>query len=204
MLSEDAGVIAVSMRGHGLSAGRSTLGDLEVLDVDAALQWASALGYGRLVSLGFSMGASAVIRHAALRGAPDAVVAVSGPSRWYYRGTPSMRRLHRLVDGSAGRAAVRIARRTRVSPRPWAIPFPIEPRVAAREMSAPLLVVHGDRDSYFPLDHAYQLHEAGPHVELWIEEGFAHAENAMSDDLVRRIAHWSMAVRNSSSTQSRP
>jgi fermentation-respiration switch protein FrsA (DUF1100 family) len=55
----------------------------------------------------------------------------------------------------------------------------------------PLLIVHGDRDAYFPLDHPLSLaRAAGPSGELWIEPGFGHAENAADPELLRRIGDW--------------
>ena len=102
-----------------------------------------------------------------------------------------MRRLHRVVGDPAGRLAARVGRRTRITATPWADPLPIEPREAAAALAPiPLLVVHGDADHYFPLDHAYQLAAGGDHVELWVEPGFDHAENAISDELTERIAGW--------------
>ncbi len=191
VLVRTGGVVAVSMRGHGSSGGVSTLGDLETLDVEAAVGWARRLGYERVATVGFSMGASAVVRHAALHGGVDAVVSVSGPARWNYRGTPPMRRLHQLVSSRAGRAAARRLLGTRVTEKAWVEPLPMEPRVAAAVLApVPMLVAHGDVDHYFPLDHARQLAAAGDHVELWEEYGFEHAENAISDDLTGRIADW--------------
>ncbi len=191
VLALTGGVVTVSMRGHRGSAGASTLGDREVLDVDAAVRWARSLGYRAVVTVGFSMGASVVVRHAAVCGGVEAVVSVSGPSRWYYRGTPAMRRVHSMVGSRVGRSVVRWGRGTRVTDRAWGDPLPIEPRVAASLLApTPLLVVHGDADHYFPLDHARQLAAAGPHVELWVEYGFEHAENAISDELTARLASW--------------
>ena len=51
--------------------GFSTLGDREVLDVDAAVAEARRLGYARVVSMGWSMGGTCVLRHAALVGQLD-------------------------------------------------------------------------------------------------------------------------------------
>jgi pimeloyl-ACP methyl ester carboxylesterase len=54
-----------------------------------------------------------------------------------------------------------------------------------------LLIVHGDMDPYFPVDHAEQLaHAASGPAQLWVVEGFGHAENAASQDLVSRIGRW--------------
>ncbi len=195
VLTRTGGVVAVSMRGHGGSGGASTLGDREVLDVDAAVHWAHLLGYSRVATVGFSMGGSVVVRHAALYGGVDAVVSVSAPSRWNYRGTPPMRRLHAVVGSRFGRSVARWGRHTRITEVPWSEPYPMEPRAAAAVLAPlPLLVAHGDSDHYFPLDHAEQLAAAGDHVELWVEYGFEHAENAISDELTARIADWVVAT----------
>src|SRR6185369_16808516 len=94
-----AGVISFDFRGHGRSGGNSTVGDREVFDLQAAIDWARELGYARIATVGFSMGASIVVRHTGLhRDETEAVVAVSGPSRWYYRGTVPMRRVHWVIE----------------------------------------------------------------------------------------------------------
>ncbi len=194
-LAGAAGVLAFDFRGHGRSGGESTVGDREILDLEAVVHWARLLGYRAVVTVGFSMGASVVVRHAALRGDVDAVVAVSGPSRWYYKGTPAMRRLHLVVELPAGRLVARLALGTRVDSSRWD-PVPAEPREVAGDIAPiPLLVVHGDRDRYFPLDHAYELADAaGPTADLWVEHGFGHAEAAIGADLTRRIAAWARAA----------
>ena len=199
LLGEQAAVVAVTQRGHGDSQGMTTLGHREPLDVEAAAAWARGEGYERVVTVGFSMGAAVVLRHAALlpradgHAGADAVVAVSGPAYWFYRGTPPMRWLHRGIASAAGRAYIRTAMGTRVDPAPWPDPPPLPPTGAAAKLSAdgvPLLIVHGDADAFFPLDHPRALHEAAPGSVLWLEQGFGHAEGAISDDLVRRIGAW--------------
>ncbi len=190
VLAETGGVVAIDLRGHGRSGGASTLGDLEVLDVDAAVRWARLLGYVQVATVGFSMGGSVVVRHAAIHRGVNAVVSVSSPSRWYYRGTPSMRLLHRVVERPWLRALARATRGTRIDAQGWD-PLPAEPRALAGDLGVPYLVVHGDRDAYFPLDHAEQLAEAaGRQATLWVEPDFGHAEAAIDDTLVRRIAAW--------------
>ncbi|MGH8866779.1 MAG: alpha/beta hydrolase family protein [Actinomycetes bacterium] len=190
-LSAGAGVVGFDFRGHGGSGGESTVGDREVLDVDAALAWARDLGYARVVTVGFSMGGSVVVRHAALHGGVDGVVSVSAPSRWYYRGTPAMRRVHWVVETPVGRVVAHRLLRTRVTGTGWD-PVPEPPTVcAARLAPVPLLVVHGDRDAYLPLEHAHALADAaGAHGTLWVERGFGHAEGAISPALAGRILEW--------------
>ncbi len=188
-------VVTFSFRGHGRSGGRSTVGDREVLDLAAAVAWARELGHTRVVTVGFSMGGSVVLRHAALdAGGVDAVVSVSAPARWFYRGTAPMRRLHWLVTRPAGRLVGRYGLRTRIHHRRWD-PVPLSPVEAVPRIApTPLLVVHGDQDAYFPLDHPRMLADAaGEHGELWVEHGMGHAENAAPEPLLRRIGDWAVA-----------
>lgn len=186
-----AGVVLLDLRGHGGSGGVCTMGWQEVRDVDAAVSWARSLGYRRVATVGFSLGAAVALRHAALRAGVDAVVAVSGPGQWYYRGSPSMRLLHRLVLSPVGRAALRVGRRTRVTSQRWVEPYPLDPVAAAAELDVPLLVVHGDRDRYFPVEHARRISEAaGERATLWLVDGFGHAEDAVDCGLILRIADW--------------
>ncbi|WP_329292189.1 alpha/beta hydrolase [Streptomyces pseudovenezuelae] len=192
-------VVTFSFRGHGASGGRSTVGDREVLDLAAAVAWARELGHARVVTVGFSMGGSVVLRHAALHGredgaGADAVVSVSSPARWYYRGTAPMRRLHWLVTRPAGRLVGRYGFRTRIHHRDWD-PVPLSPVEAVPGIApTPLLIVHGDRDGYFPLDHPRMLAEAaGDHGELWIEP-MGHAEHAVGDELLDRIGDWAVTA----------
>ncbi len=54
----------------------------------------------------------------------------------------------------------------------------------------PLLIVHGDQDGYFPVDHPRMLAAAsGGHAELWIEHGMGHAEHAADDELLAVSGH---------------
>ncbi|MFF5674473.1 alpha/beta hydrolase [Streptomyces hygroscopicus] len=127
--------------------------------------------------------------------APDAVIAVSAPARWYYRGTAPMRRVHWAVTRPTGRLVSRYGLRTRIDPRGWGVD-PLPPVAAAPLIApTPLLIVHGDRDPYFPLDHPRMLASAADpsSTELWIEPGFGHAETAASPALLTRIADWAAA-----------
>ncbi len=191
-LRRHGGVLAFDFRGHGRSGGHSTVGDREVLDVAAAVAAARRRGYRRVAVAGFSLGGATAVRHAALHGGVDAVVSVSAPARWYYRGTVPMRRVHWVIERRLGRLAVRVARGTRIAPKGWD-PVPEAPhQLAGRIAPVPFLVVHGDADAFFPLDHAHQLYEAASDPkELWIEPAFGHAEVAATPDLINRIAKWS-------------
>jgi pimeloyl-ACP methyl ester carboxylesterase len=189
--SQNAGVVTFDFRGHGRSGGLSTLGDREIEDLGVAVAYARELGYQRVAAVGFSMGASIVLRHAGLIGGLDAVVSVSGPGRWYYRGTERMRWVHRAVERRAGRYVTRRWLKTRVSPVGWKM-IPVPPAEAAARISpVPLLIVHGDQDLYFPPEHARQLYMAAREPkELWLLRGMGHAEASTSQDLVDRMARW--------------
>lgn len=187
-LTPYAGLVVPELRGHGRSTGVSTLGDREVHDVEAAVRAARAYGYRAVVSMGWSMGASAVIRHAAQMGGVDAVVSVSATSRWFVRDTRPMRRVHRLVETRSGRLVTRWVLGTRVSPRPWEV-IPEPPvAVVGRIAPTPLLLVHGDSDAYFTLEHPRALFEAaGEPRELWEVAGYGHAEAAADSALLSRL-----------------
>ena len=192
------GIVALDMRGHGRSGGETTVGDEEVRDVEAAVIWARELGYRQVVAVGFSLGGAVVLREAALMGAGpgrvDGVVSVSAPAFWYYRGTRIMRVAHWMVETRPGRLIMR-AGGTRISGRGWVEPHPMPPYEAASRLGAvPLLVVHGDADHYFPLEHPRTINEAavraGVRTDLWIEPGFGHAESAVSLEILDRIGAW--------------
>ena len=187
-LARHAGVLAFDFRGHGRSTGHSTLGDREIADLEAAVVRMRELGYERIVTCGWSMGGSVVLRHAALIGGVDAVVSVSAVSRWFYRDTKPMRRLHWAIETRAGRLVTRRVLGTRVSPLGWPVVPESPVEVVGRISPIPLLLVHGDRDHYFPVEHPQALFDAAREPkELWLVEGFGHAENAASPELLARI-----------------
>jgi predicted alpha/beta-fold hydrolase len=191
-------VLAMNFRGHGSSAGLSSVGADEVADVAAGLAWLRDRRPGvPVVTLGFSMGASVVVRQAGMAAGagqplPDAVIAVSGPGRWYERGTKPMRRLHFGVETRLGRWILARAFNTRIG-LGWDL-LPVSPVEVAGAIKAPLLIVHGDADPYFPLSHPRMLAGVAPNAELWIEHGMGHAENATGAGLLDRIDAWAQAA----------
>ena len=84
--------------------------------------------------------------------------------------------------------------RTRIGLRWVEVPeSPVE--VAGRIAPTPLLVVHGDRDPFFGVEHGRALAAAaGPGAQLWEVPGFGHAEGAVTPALVDRIAGWVAAA----------
>jgi alpha-beta hydrolase superfamily lysophospholipase len=149
-------VVTYDSRGHGLSGGLCTLGDLERLDVAAAVELARR-EHDRVIVVGASMGAIAVLRHAADDPDLTAAVTVSCPAAWRVprtlRGllsvlvtqTPAGRRL------AADRLGVRLAGgRVREAP----------PVSLAGRLTCPLSVVHGEADRFVPPGDAQRLFRA--------------------------------------------
>lgn len=203
-LSRFGDVLSIDQRGHGESTGLCTVGMDEVLDVDAAVGHVRThTGARSVITVGFSMGGSVVLRQGALAPGsvhtpehrPDAVVSVSAPGFWFYRGTKVMRLVHRLIENPAGRAILR-SKGVRLTSTPWPEPPPWSPEESVRRMGDfPLLVVHGDIDHYFPVEHARVLERAAEEAgnsraEVIIVPGFAHAESTVDIQTMDRIGKW--------------
>lgn len=219
-LTAHAAVVSYDARGHGRSSGVTTLGDDEVLDLDAAVAWARWLGHDHVVTLGFSMGGSVVLRHGALtdrsaREGADAVVSVSAAGFWFYKGTAPMRLLHTAVASPVGRAVLRHGFGTRVTTEEWQEPYPLSPSESASLIApVPLLVVHGDSDTYFPVEHARSIVSAAragaaergvaDRTEEWVVPGFAHAESGVTAELVDRIGVWCRQSMGHDASEPRP
>ena len=174
-------VYSFDFRGHGRSGGVSTLGELELLDLDAVVQLARRRGHEKVVVVGASMGGFVSLRHAALLGGEDAVVAVSTPATW---GVSSRLRAQALLMAVRNRVGRRIlsARGTRVVESLDAPP--LSPAQLADRITIPVAVVHGGRDPYVPADDAALVYQllSGP-KRLVILPEFGHAEAAYSPEL---------------------
>ena len=214
-LAAHGAVVSLDHRGHAESTGECTLGSTEPQDIDAAIDWAHWLGAPTVITVGFSMGGSIVLRHAACADVgrkPVAVVSVSSAGFWFYQGTQPMRLLHRAVFSPVGRTLLRNGFGTRVNPNEWQEPYPLDPSGAAALIAPrPLLIVHGRQDTYFPVEHAESIKAAASrgavergaidNTELWILDEFAHAESATSAELADRIGAWAMAAALTSGEQ---
>jgi alpha-beta hydrolase superfamily lysophospholipase len=150
-------VVTYDGRGHGASGGTCTLGDLEHLDVAAAVAWARQRS-PRTVLVGASMGGIAVLRHAAGGTEVTGVVAVSSPAEWRMP-----LRVRALLTGgltrtTPGRWVSAHHLRVRVHPV-WTSPEP--PRQLAARVTSPLAIVHGHRDRLIPPRAALDLYGDG-------------------------------------------
>jgi hypothetical protein len=112
------------------------------------------------------------------------------------RDTRPMRRVHWLLETTAGRVLGSRVVRLRLD-EPWRT-LPLSPlQVVHRIAPTPLLLVHGDRDEYFPIEHFRTLVQAaGPAATAWAVPGLGHAESAVTAPLVERIGRWASATIN--------
>lgn len=196
-LAQEMSVLSLDLRGHGRSGGISTLGDREALDVAAGLAWLRAYGHPWVGAVGLSMGATSVL-HAGSLGAPaDALVLVSATARFRMPAeTAPMRRLADVWHTPWKRHGMRALLRVRiVAPAAWNSPG--HPEDLVTRVSAPLLVVHGEDDAYFPVDDARALAAgAGGPATLWIQPvGFGHAEDGITAGFVEALAGALLEVR---------
>ncbi|MGN6607105.1 MAG: alpha/beta hydrolase family protein [Jatrophihabitans sp.] len=193
LASHGLAVLSPDFRGHGDSGGLVTAGAEEIHDIAAAVAWLRDDGFAQVAVLGWSMGGTAVLRHAGLGGDADAVVSVSAPGRWFERGTRPMRLLHLAFETGIGRCVARLLFGTRISSAGWATVPESPAEVAGAIAPRPLLIVHGELDKYLPVAHADELAAAAPSADVWIEPGMGHAEVATSPELAARIADWVVA-----------
>lgn len=189
-------VLALDLRGHGRSAGRTTLGDAERGDVLAAAAWLGRVGHPRVVAIGASLGGTAVLRAAGAGLGAVGVVAISAPARWRPVAPPGpLQRIERIWHSAPRRAALRVALGVRLAPPArWSDPDP--PVAAVRRWAGPLLVVHGEADPYFPIADAEALVAAagGPAV-LWRQPAsFGHAEDGLTPGVVAALRAAVLAV----------
>jgi fermentation-respiration switch protein FrsA (DUF1100 family) len=65
--------------------------------------------------------------------------------------------------------------------------------------------VHGDSDHYFPVEHPEALYAAANEPkELWLLEGFGHAEQAATPELLDRIGTHLPVLVGRGESSSRP
>jgi alpha-beta hydrolase superfamily lysophospholipase len=189
-------VLSYDSRGHGRSEGVCTLGDLESLDVAAAVESVKSKGLP-VVLVGASMGAVAVLRYAASSGSELAgVVAVSAPASWRVRRSPRGVLLYILTRTAFGRFHAK--RHVGVSvTTTWTEPAP--PVELVRHISVPVAIIHGRRDPYIASAAALAIHEAcaSPWKHLEIVSGVGHAYDEKAIPAISDAVNWILAVTNS-------
>ena len=185
-LSTWAHVVALDLRGHGRSAGRSTFGVAEPADVAAAVAAGRALAPGRpVVALGISLGGASAL-FAAGGGTPlSGVVAVSAPA-WRDLTSPAGVRLARWTGTRRGRALILALSGTRVDPEAGE-PGDLRRAVAA---IAPgfVVIAHDPQERVFGREHAEALFAwAGEPKALWWLPGGGHGRSMLTPELLERV-----------------
>ena len=179
-------VYAFDMRGHGESGGLSGFGAMEHLDVGAVVRLAREDGATRVVTFGGSMGGIAVLRHAALLGGIDGVVAVSTPALWDGHDSDAVRRLARLTASKFGRSVLRVAG-VRVTDAFDRVEAPAD--LIGKIAPIPVAIFHGRDDHFFDEEQAWLLYRrAGVPKRLLMAGRFGHAEDGYTRAFADQIA----------------
>jgi pimeloyl-ACP methyl ester carboxylesterase len=179
-------VYAFDLRGHGRSAGVCTYGDLEYLDVEAAVRVARGETGGPVVTMGGSMGGIAALRHAGLRGGVEAVIAISTPARWDGHRSRAVRHLRWMTGTRLGRRVARAAGVRLAQAGAW----PDHPEdVVDRIAPIPLILVHGRDDHFFDIEEAWRLYRrAREPKRLLLASRFGHAEDGFSPEFADLVS----------------
>lgn len=132
------------------------------------------------------MGGIAVLRHAALMGGVDSVVAVSAPATWSGHESDAIRKAVWLTSTRSGRWLLRTLG-VRVA-RTWAgFEAPLD--VIDRVSPIPLLLIHGRDDHFFDEEQAWALYRrAGEPKRLMLASRFGHAEDGYTRAFARHVA----------------
>jgi pimeloyl-ACP methyl ester carboxylesterase len=180
-------VLAYDGRGHGTSDGECTLGRLEVHDVDAAVAHLRR-SIDRVVTVGASMGALAVLSHATADRALAGIVLVSIASSWRSILTARAFAAAMFTRTPAGRAFMRRVTGTRVSPR-WESAG--VPTAQVRDIGMPVAVVHGRQDAMIRSLAAVEVYDAASDPRrIELVDGMGHAFCPGAVDAVSRSVEW--------------
>jgi len=201
LLAERYEVVVPDLRGHGRSGGHCTFGELEPLDVAAAL---AAVTPGRpTVTVGVSLGAAAVLLHASDHASAEeagslpfgrpagrlaGVVAVSAPAWFEDPERPGAANVAQSASVRWRRLALATLLGTRVRD-PRTLALPTSAGRAERLAGLPVLLVHDPYDRYFGPEHVLDiLTRVGPTAEVCWARGSGHGSELLDIWLARRIA----------------
>jgi uncharacterized protein len=182
-------VIAYDARGHGFSGGTCTLGQLERLDVAAAVAWAQTRNQ-RVVVIGASLGAVAALSYAAAARVLAGVVTVSSPADWRLP-----LRVHSVLTACLARTWIGRAyadRRMNVRISRWK--SPPTPRSLLENITCPLVAVHGMRDSIIPPTSGLAKVLAEDHLRSSVlVDDMGHAFDPSCFGIIGEAVEWLMA-----------
>jgi len=170
-LQEDFNLFFIDFRGSGESQSTYvSFGNREGKDVQAAIDYAKKeKGQKNFGLFGFSMGGAVGIIAAADNKDIKAVVAdsayaeISAMAASKYDNYPVLNKVLGLLTEIYGSIWFRTT------------PGNISPINHIANVKAPLLLIHGTKDTEVPVEQAHKLRAANDAVELWLVEGLDHA-----------------------------
>lgn len=165
-------VLMFDFRGHGESEGeRLSAGYHERKDLLGAIDFVKGRGFTHIGILGFSMGATTALMAAAEEVDIDCVVADSS----FAELTGIMEREFKERSGFPGFFLTPVLFMVKIM---YGVDFAAVEPVETVSGIAPRLIlfIHGEEDTFIPLDHAYRLKEASqnPQNELWVAPNATH------------------------------
>lgn len=181
-LHDNFNLLFFDFRAMGRSGGKiTTAGWRERKDFLAAVEYLKSKGMEKIGALGFSMGGAVII----MANNPDVVVIVSESA---YANLESI--LH-LMYRNFWFFRYPFVYATRL----WSRLFlgidlmDASPKDCIKDIKAPVLLIHSERDSQIPVQHAYALKNANPKAELWIigESDHGGAWGVMRSEYEERI-----------------
>ncbi len=183
MLAEDVDTLAFDFRGHGESEGATTLGEREILDLDAVFEYARHYGYRKIFVMGSSMGGAVAIRYGAQNPNVAGVVTMGAFATGDFSKFAALAIKCFRIPGMP--KLIHLARQCRVeSIVPHSTPMQVVHRISPR----PLLLLHGALDPLIPLSHARKLYQsAGEPKQLVVIPRGSHDIpnlNARARDLI--------------------
>ena len=144
----------------------------------------------RVVLVGASMGAIAVLRCASERTALAGVVTVSCPARWRLPRTARAVAAALLTRTPPGRMVAARAMHVRIAPV-WTNPAP--PVELVTRITTPIAVLHGAADRFIPVSDALDLHDHAPTPRtLHVVDGMDHAFSPPALDPVADAVDWAL------------
>ena len=184
-LHEEFDLLFFDFRAMGESGGRiTTCGWNERKDFLAAVRYLKDKGMERIGAIGFSMGGAVII----MANSPevDAIVSESAYAdlddivRTIYGRFRVLSRLFSEATNLWSRLFIRVDLKK------------VAPRDFIGRVEAPVFLIHSERDSQIPVEHALILKQANPAAELWIADEAGHGEAiALSrDEYERRVSEF--------------
>jgi len=181
-LHDEFNLLFFDFRAMGESGGRvTTIGWREKKDFLAAVEYLKSKDMEKIGAFGFSMGGAVII----MTNSPDIDAIVSESA---YADLESM--VH-VTYRNFGVFRYPFVYATRLWSRLLigVDPPDVSPVDCIKNIKVPMLLIHSEKDSMIPVEHARALKEANPKAELWVIGGIDHGGvwALMRDKYERRI-----------------